>query len=111
LASHSGLCARLLTLLALGTGVLPVAAQEFKDRAQVGAQVIGPRDGESWRTPDARVVKTVVIRPVPQPAFRGSKDNVRQSPLAGDFWTPDELSRLQPPRGSFRAPSEEGNSR
>ena len=108
MASRSGLCVGLLTLLALAAGALPVAGQELKDRAQV----IGPRDGESWRTPDARVVKTVVIRPVPQPALRESKHKVRQSPQpAGDFWTLDELRRLQPPRGSFRAPSEDGNTR
>jgi len=114
LPNGSGPYAGLLMLLVLVAGGAPLAGQE-RDRGQVVGPMIGPREGESWRAPDARVVKTEVVRPVPQ-AFhdrpsRGGARKVEQSSPAGDFWTPDELRRVQPPRGSFRAPSEDDNAR
>ena len=103
MASRSGPWGGLLMLLVLAASGPPVAGQEPRDRAEV----IGPRgNGESWRAPDARVVRTVVIRPVPQPMFRESGRKLGQPAAAGDFWTPEQLRRVQPPRGSFRAPSE-----
>jgi hypothetical protein len=110
-ANHSGrcLCAGLVTVLVLSIGGSPVAGQEQRDRAPV----IGPHgDGDSWRAPDARVVKPVLIRPPVQtptsPDVKGHDGarKVRQSPApAGDFWTPEELRRLQPPPAGFEAPA------
>jgi hypothetical protein len=97
--SRRGPPAGLLLVLALAAWGPMVAGQELRGRAQVlGAQ----GDGDAWRAPDARVTKTVMIcPPVPAPPARDGTRTVGHSPTTGDFWTPEELRRLQPPRGYF----------
>jgi hypothetical protein len=99
--SGRGLCAGLLAALVLPVCGLPAAGEELA----------------AGTAPDARPVQTIPVRP-PTATRRAApalpiRDEVRprttpRRPAGprGDFWTPDELHRIQPDVGDFPMPNE-----